>query len=51
VLILPPKSHHNLDRLKEIEEGKFDAAIEELKKADEAELRRRYAAREIEPAL
>lgn len=47
---LAPKSQHNLDRTKEIEEGKFDAELEESKKADEAELRRRYAAREIEPA-
>lgn len=47
---LAPESQHNRDRIKEIEEGNFDAEMEELKKADEAELRRRYAAREIEPA-
>jgi hypothetical protein len=47
---MAPKSQHNLDRVIEIEEGKFDAELEELKKASEAELRKRYAAREIEPA-
>jgi len=48
---LTTRSQHNVDRIKEIEKGKFDAEVEKLKKADEAELRRRYAAREIEPAL
>ena len=47
---LAPKSQHNRDRIKEIEAGKFAAEMEELKKAGEAELRSRYAAREIEPA-
>ena len=47
---LAPESQHNRDRIKEIEEGKFDAPMEELKKAGEAELRSRYAGREIEPA-
>ncbi|RLC59130.1 MAG: 4Fe-4S ferredoxin [Chloroflexi bacterium] len=48
---LTTRSQHNEDRIKEIEKGKFDAEIEKLKKADEVELRRMYAAREIEPAL
>jgi len=48
---LTTRSQHNVDRIKEIEKGKFDAEVEKLKKADEAELRRMYAAREIEPAL
>jgi len=48
---LTPVPQHNLDRVKEIEEGRFDADLEALKKSDEAELRRRYAEREIEPAL
>jgi hypothetical protein len=48
---LTTRPQHNEDRIKEIEKGKFDAATEKLKKADEVELRRMYAAREIEPAL
>ena len=45
---LAPKSQHNLDRVKEIEEGKFDV---ELKKMSADELRELYAKREIEPAI
>jgi len=47
---MAPKSQHNLDRVEEIRKGKFDAELEKLKKASEAELRKRYAARVIEPA-
>lgn len=48
---LAPKSQHNLDRVKEIEEGKFDAELEKLKKMSADELRELYAKREIEPAI
>lgn len=47
---LAPPSKHLEDRLAEIEAGKFNAELEELKKAEESELRRLYAEREIEPA-
>ena len=47
---LAPTSRHLDERIAEIEAGKFDAEIEELKKMDEKELRRRYAERDIEPA-
>ena len=47
---LAPKSQHNLDRVKEIEEGKFDADMEKLKKMFTDELRELYAKRDIEPA-
>ena len=48
---LAPKSQHNLDRVKEIEEGTFDAEMEKLKQIPTDELRELYAKREIEPAL
>jgi heterodisulfide reductase subunit C len=47
---LAPTSRHLEERIAEIEAGKFDAEIAELKRTAEKELRRRYAAREIEPA-
>ena len=47
---LAPKSQHNLDRVKEIEEGKFDTELGKLKKMSADELRDLYAKREIEPA-
>ena len=47
---LAPPSKHLEDRIAEIEMGKFDAELEELKKMAESELRRWYAEREIEPA-
>ena len=48
---LAPKSQHNLDRVKEIEQGKFDAELEKLKKMSADGLRELYAKREIEPAI
>jgi hypothetical protein len=48
---IAPKSQHNLDRIKEIQEGKFDAELKKLKKMTKDELRDLYAKREIEPAL
>ncbi len=47
---LAPKSQHNLARVKEIEEGRFDAEMEKLKQMATDELRELYAKREIEPA-
>jgi len=44
-------SEHLDNRIGEIESGKFDAEIEELKEAGDKELRRRYAGRDMEPAL
>ena len=46
---LIPKSQHLEDRIKEIEEGKFDAEYEEMRKMPLAELRRVYEERWIEP--
>jgi heterodisulfide reductase subunit C len=48
---LTPVSGHLDNRIDEIESGKFDAEIEELKEASKKELRRRYAERNMEPAL
>ena len=48
---LAPKSEHNWNRIKEIQEGKFDAALDKLKTMNKDELRESYAKREIEPAL
>ena len=48
---LSPVSKHLDKRIAEVESGKFDKAIEEMKKASEKELRRRYAERDMEPAL
>jgi len=48
---IAPKSQHNLDRVKEIQEGKFDAELKKLEKMTKDELRELYAKREIEPAL
>jgi heterodisulfide reductase subunit C len=46
---LAPKSKHLEDRIKEINEGKFDAEFEELRKLPIEELRRVYEERWIEP--
>jgi succinate dehydrogenase/fumarate reductase-like Fe-S protein len=46
---LAPRSDHLRERLEEIETGKFDAEIGELKGLDEEELMARYKARDIEP--
>lgn len=46
---LAPRSEHLRKRLEEIEAGKFDAEIEELKGLDGEQLTGRYAARDIEP--
>ena len=48
---LAPNSKHLEDRIAEIEAGRFNAEIEELKKTDNEELRRRYDERDMEPAL
>jgi len=48
---LAKPSQHLEDRLREIAEGKFDGTLKELKEMDEAELRRRYNQRDIEPAI
>ncbi len=47
---LAPSSKHLEDRIGEIEAGKFDAKLEELKNMSEEELHRLYNEREIEPA-
>jgi len=46
---LAPRSKHLEERLKEIETGKFDAEIAELKACSKEELTARYRARDIEP--
>ena len=48
---LAPASAHLEDRIKEIQAGKFDAELAELKTMTRDELRRRYEGRDIEPAL
>ena len=47
---LAPTSRHLEDRIAEIEAGKFDAELEALENMSQAELRRLYAERDIEPA-
>jgi succinate dehydrogenase/fumarate reductase-like Fe-S protein len=47
---LAPRSEHLRERLEEIEAGKFDARLVELKGLGREELVTRYQAREIEPA-
>jgi heterodisulfide reductase subunit C len=47
---MAPRSKHLDDRIGEIDEGKFDAELEKLKKMGQDELRRRYETRDIEPA-
>jgi heterodisulfide reductase subunit C len=47
---LAPVSEHLEKRIAEIESGKFDAEINELKKANKKELRQKYAEREMESA-
>jgi ferredoxin len=46
---LAPRSKHLEERIAEIKDGKFDAAIAELKTASLDELKRRYNERDIEP--
>ena len=46
---LAPRSEHLVERLEEIEAGKFDAQLEELKELSRDELVERYEARDIEP--
>ncbi len=46
---LAPKSQHLLERIEEIEVGKFDEEVAQLKRMDEEELRQRYKERDIEP--
>jgi len=48
---LTPVAAHLESRIAEIESGKFDAEIEAMKNTEEKELRRRYAERDVEPAL
>jgi ferredoxin len=45
---LAPRSSHLGERVREIEEGKFDTAMQELRGLSDEELRVRYDAREIE---
>jgi CO dehydrogenase/acetyl-CoA synthase alpha subunit len=45
---LSPKARHVADKVKEIEEGKYDDELEELCKMDRASLEKRYAERDIE---
>ncbi|HEX9975742.1 MAG TPA: 4Fe-4S dicluster domain-containing protein [Dehalococcoidales bacterium] len=47
---MAPRSKHLDDRIGEIDEGKFDAELERLKKMGQDELRHRYETRDIEPA-
>jgi formate hydrogenlyase subunit 6/NADH:ubiquinone oxidoreductase subunit I len=47
---LAPQAAHLDKRIKEIEDGKFDAEIETLMGVDEETLRKQYAERDIEPA-
>jgi ferredoxin len=46
---LAPRSEHLEERLEEIEAGRFDARLEELKQLSRDELVERYEARDIEP--
>ncbi|MDY7040540.1 MAG: 4Fe-4S dicluster domain-containing protein [Chloroflexota bacterium] len=46
---LAPKAEHLTERVDEIEDGKWDVVMEELKGLSEDELRDRYNERDIEP--
>jgi ferredoxin len=46
---LAPKAKHLTERVQEIEEGKWDAGLEEVKNLSDEELRKRYNERDIEP--
>ncbi len=46
---LSPASHHLLDRVQEIAEGRFVAELQGLKALDKSQLAERYNAREIDP--
>ncbi|MCJ7605667.1 MAG: 4Fe-4S dicluster domain-containing protein [Dehalococcoidales bacterium] len=48
---LAPASAHLEERIAEIAAGVYDAEIDDLKQADSEELKRRYAERDVEPAL
>jgi hypothetical protein len=48
---LASESKHLTDRIEEIESGKYDSEISRLKKANQKELSRLYAERDIESAL
>jgi ferredoxin len=48
---LSPASRQLDERIAGIARGEFDAALEELKRAGLEELKRRYAERDVEPAL
>jgi len=48
---MAPVSKHLEERIADIAAGKFDAALAEMKKTGEKELRKKYAERTIEPAL
>ncbi len=45
---ITPKAQHLADRVKEMEEGKYDMELEELSKTDKASLQKLYAKRDIE---
>lgn len=47
---LLPKAEHNLTRIREIKEGRFDEELQRLKAMSKEELSRLYNEREIEPA-
>jgi Fe-S oxidoreductase len=47
---LAKHSQHLNERIDEINSGKFDAELEQLKKTDVAELKLKYETRDIEPA-
>jgi ferredoxin len=44
-----PQAEHLVNRVKEIEEGKFDSELDMLTKTDEKKLRELYNKRDIEP--
>jgi len=46
---LAPQAHHLTERVAEVEAGKFDAELAELKAMPIDELRKRYNTRDIEP--
>lgn len=46
---LAPRSKHLEERVREIQEGKFDAEVDGLKHTSDSELRKLYNEREIEP--
>jgi succinate dehydrogenase/fumarate reductase-like Fe-S protein len=48
---IAPRARHLAERIREVEEGKFDQPLDALMRADEGDLKELYKGREIEPIM